>query len=281
MPISPLGYEWEWWLTEALPGLAGIGTFALILFYARLYRQNKEQTRALKASYTPSLDTRLEYRDTDAVLFIHNRGQGAAKNITFQMEYQFEGRWTGLVLDINTTLPPNHVLEFNDRQKIRFIPIVYKPEGVQNEAIKLKEYMQDYDRIRFRHNITYTDVLEDKEHHQFLGDIGTSIEEGPLSETFEIALYNLPKQLGDQRYALFNPSPATVRDLINDKIWTIKKKINSRRPLIPIRLRAGPESWYELAIQEVIYADAVPYDPNSMEDREKREEQEIQDSETN
>lgn len=55
-----LGHTWEGWLTEAAPGLGAIATLILVLYYARLYRETREQTNATQASYAPSLDTRLE-----------------------------------------------------------------------------------------------------------------------------------------------------------------------------------------------------------------------------
>lgn len=125
-----LGYSWEWWLTEALPGLAAISSLILVIYYAKLARQNKEQTKAVQAGYTPSLDVRYHFDNNELVLEVVNRGQGTAKHVEFMMEVEFrDEEKRAYVVQFDNTLPTNHALRWNDSAPlVRTKPIIYNLE---------------------------------------------------------------------------------------------------------------------------------------------------------
>jgi len=102
----PLGHPWEWWFTEFLPALEGIGSLAtlgLVILYYYLFRETQEQTHALQAAHTPVLDVRHNIGENDLLVSITNRGVGTATNVKLRIKitsddqiYEYEGKLPSL-----------------------------------------------------------------------------------------------------------------------------------------------------------------------------------------
>lgn len=177
-----LGHTWEWWLTEAAPGLGALATLLLVLYYARLYRETREQTKATKASYAPSLDTKLEIEDDELLLTIANRGEGSAKNIGLGLEITANDETTGYLADFQTTLQPGMALATDEEALVRLKPIVYDPREEDLVSCYLIDYISGLDGAYVTLDLHYTDVMVQQEFKDHLGNSSFRVEGETLQE---------------------------------------------------------------------------------------------------
>ena len=177
-----LGHTWEWWLTEAAPGLGAFASLILVLYYARLYRETREQTKATQASYAPSLDTKFDVEDDDLLLTIVNRGEGSAKNIGLELEITVDNKTTGYLADFQTTLQPGMALATEDDAIVRLQPIVYQPTDEDLSSVYLTDYISDLSGAFVTVNLRYTDVIEQQNFRSHLANSSFKVEGESLEE---------------------------------------------------------------------------------------------------
>lgn len=134
-------YSWEWWLTEFGPALGGIATFVLVIYYARLYKETKEQTKATRASYAPELDTHFATRGDDFFsISIRNRGQGTARDIQIETNIYITrmGEWSigdcyRYIAHLKQSLPPQTSIRGHEGSPLRITPKFFLE--VSNETL--------------------------------------------------------------------------------------------------------------------------------------------------
>ncbi|WP_434522452.1 hypothetical protein [Halorubrum sp. AS12] len=177
-----LGQTWEWWLTEAGPGLGAFASLILVIYYARLYRETREQTKATQASYAPSLDTKVEIEDDELLLTIANRGEGSAKNIEAEMEVTIDNETTGYLADFQTTLQPGKALTTEEETLVRLKPIIYEINEGELISRYLVDYLSDFQSAYVTLKVHYTDVMEQQEFEEDIGHSSFTIEGESLED---------------------------------------------------------------------------------------------------
>jgi len=88
------GRSLTWVVTNLGPGLGGLVSVALLVYYANLFRQSLEQTDAMRAGYAPNIDSRVRpvsepknyHEENGFMLSLVNRGEGVAKEIVVEID---------------------------------------------------------------------------------------------------------------------------------------------------------------------------------------------------
>lgn len=194
--ISALGHSWEWWLTNAAPGIGGFASFVLVIYYSRLFRETKAQTKATQAGYTPSLDASIQPEENHLCLTAINRGQGVAKNIRLIIEVtptyvgadSFQdpepySRYRSIVL-FQSTLRPDKLLEGDDQdEEIKISPLFRVPTRHGQRNKRLVDLLRHQQHSKLEIKIQYQDVLEDREfEHNLYSDSIWFVDKRMLQE---------------------------------------------------------------------------------------------------
>lgn len=259
-----LGHEWEWWLTDGAPGLGAIASLVLVIYYARLFRETREQTRATKASYAPSIDTRLDTDDEDILLTLINRGQGVAKNIVFGLEVTADEETCGYIADFQTTLQPGHVLRWNDEDDeepvARLPPIVHNPKTENHDQTHLMEFLEEVDSAYFKVTLKYTDVLEDKEYSQTLLAMETAVDgKDSLDEIFRSQTWYMPWLTSPENVTLLGPSHIPMNERWEFVREKYKEKAGNLFPTLGGENSSLGKIYINLAYRARIEAESIEY----------------------
>lgn len=266
MILSFLGHNWEWWLTQGAPGLGAIATFILVLYYARLFGQTREQTRATKAGYAPSLDTRLEYDDDDILLTVVNRGEGVAKNIKFGIETTVDGETCGYIADFQTTLRPEHALTWNsDGPVVRLRPVVHNPKTENYDQTLLSDLIEEADSAYFKISIAYSDIIEERDYSQTLVSMSTTLEDrDTLEDVLRRSQHRYrPWLTGPEKITLLRPKHISLKErwkFVKDRY---RERIDEVLPNIRRNENSVGQLYIGLAFKDRIEAETVVYEPDT------------------
>ena len=260
-----LGHGWEWWLTQAAPGFGGLASAILIIYYAKLFKSNQEQTKATKASYAPSIDAKVEYGEDHIDLTLINRGQGVAKNIQFVIEVTVDEESTGYLVDFDVTLQPGQVIKYGDVGKTaRLKPTVIDvTRGISSphHQILLSDLLEKSESIYFSMRVGYTDILEERFYNEEIVGGGTKYrgENGLDSILINPYVYFPWATRPHQQITIFGPSHIDLKRRISIVYRRIKGSIVERKPNLfgedhsRAKLYVGPACRYRLDVEAVEY----------------------------
>ncbi|WP_156184205.1 hypothetical protein [Halostagnicola sp. A56] len=249
------GYNWEWWLTEAAPGLGAFASLILVLYYARLYRETREQTKATQASYAPSLDTKFEIEDNELFLTIANRGEGSAKNISLEVEVTANKETTGYLADFQTTLQPGMALATDDDAIVRLKPIVYDVTDEDLPDTYLISYISGLSGAFVTVNLRYTDVIEQQEFKDHLANSSFRVYGDSLEEILPFPSPSYFWATGPD-IGLFGPKHIEFQERV-DLIWNEWKR-GFRTRLRNLRREGSfKETYMGPVFREEIYAQSI------------------------
>jgi Ca2+/Na+ antiporter len=114
-------------------GVTGLATILLVLVTVIYTLNTREQARATRASYSPSLDLSVYPESQHLTLDITNRGEGVARDITIRVqvgEHEYHGH-------ITDSLSPGERLYSPygpDRDRVVVVPRFYEPRIERREA---------------------------------------------------------------------------------------------------------------------------------------------------
>ena len=178
----------------------------LAILYFSLYKENKEQTRAQRATYTPNLDVSMSKRDEGFILTLINSGEGTAKNVVVKVKlctanmrnYIYECR-------LNKSIKDSSYID-DSSPDVGKGQIYVKPEfpiqGVLNGFMRdVLEYENQkggtdiFDGLSFTLEVEYQDILGDQTYVEEIENAHIKIEDGELDPlrvwTLEEAVENV------------------------------------------------------------------------------------------
>lgn len=263
-----LGYPWEWWITQALPGLGGVASLILVIYYSRLITETREQTLASKASYAPSLDTTVDFREDEVEIKIVNRGNGGAKGIMMAFDFTVSDETVGYFVDFDTTLSPGQALEYDSQSgTVILTPVVYEitEQGeLFGKHTKLSELFESHPEGYFEMNIRYTDLIGQEEYTHQLKSL--QVEHLPDSSMSSISSTRaLPGRwiTGPQKITLFSPKHIPLKQRLR-LVWEDRREgLRQYNPLSQDqdggKIHLGP------ALKENVPASVVPAEDAEIE----------------
>lgn len=181
--------------------LMAAANLILVIYYARLFKENKEQTKAQKAAYTPKIDAIGKIKDNKLAFKIINRGNGIASNIelktkietsrlrNYELKYKMEESLDSHKKINNPENPsgylkldPEFLLEVKEGEKIKEdLKSLFNYEREKEGTFEL----DDLEFLNIKVNLTYTDILEDKKYTEEL------IDNGLICANDELQIYAL------------------------------------------------------------------------------------------
>ncbi|WP_353635637.1 hypothetical protein ABSL23_16990 (plasmid) [Halobacterium sp. NMX12-1] len=263
-----MGYSWEWWITQAFPGLGGVASLILVIYYSRLITETREQTLASKASYAPSLDTTVDFREDEVEVKIVNRGNGGAKGIMMAFDFTAFGETVGYFVDFDTTLGPGQALEYDSQSgTVILTPVVYQitEQGdLFAKHVRLSELFEAHPDGYFEVNIRYTDLIGQEEYTHQLESLQLKNLSEPSMSSISTSK-SLPGRwaTGPQKITLFGPAHIPLKQRLLRAWDRQREKIRQNNPLDQKqdegKLHIGP------ALKENISASVVPAEDSEIE----------------